>query len=130
MGKQFLKVNKDIKKFLVKDVNSISKTMEIYRSQNSLFFCNPKEKFLMVLKGRGKKYKRYLGSPLRYAGGKSWAVGYIVEYLPENIKRLISPFFGGGSLEITVAKELKIPVIGFEIFDILVNYWNFQINQP
>lgn len=67
---------------------------------------------------------------MRYAGGKSWAVGYILEYLPENIKGLVSPFFGGGSVEIAVAKELGIPVIGYEIFDILVNYWNFQINQP
>lgn len=67
---------------------------------------------------------------MRYAGGKSWAVGYILEYLPENIKRLISPFFDGGSVEIALAKELGIPVIGYEIFDILVNYWKFQINQP
>jgi DNA adenine methylase len=50
--------------------------------------------------------------------------------LPNNIKRLVSPFFGGGSLEIAVAKELEIPVIGFDIFDILVNYWKFQINYP
>jgi len=99
-------------------------------SQKSLFLITPKERFLSSLKGNFQKYKRYLGSPLRYAGGKSWAVGYIIEYLPENIKRLVSPFFGGGSLEIAVAKELRIPVIGFEIFDILVNYWKFQINYP
>jgi len=91
---------------------------------------NPKEKFLAYLKGRGKKYKRYLGSPLRYAGGKSWAVGYIIENIPTNIKRLVSPFFGGGSIEIAVAKELGIEVIGFEIFDILVNYWQIQISKP
>jgi len=122
--------SKKIKNFLIKDANSISKTVEIYRSQKSLFFLTPKERFFLALKGRDKKYKRYLGSPLRYAGGKTWAVGYIIEYLPDNIKRLVSPFFGGGSLEIAVAKELEIPVIGFEIFDILVNYWKFQINQP
>lgn len=118
------------KEFLIKDANSVSRLMEIYRSQRDLFYLSPKEKFLQVLKGKGKKYKRYLGSPLRYAGGKSWAVGYIVEYLPDNIKRLVSPFFGGGSVEIAVAKELGIPVLGFEIFDILVNYWKFQINHP
>lgn len=77
-----------------------------------------------------KGYKRYLGSPLRYAGGKSWAVGYVIERLPKNLKRLISPFFGGGSIEIAVAKELGIEVIGFDIFDILVNYWQVQINYP
>lgn len=90
----------------------------------------PKQIFLHKLKGKRKKYKRYLGSPLRYAGGKSWAVGYVVERLPENIKRLVSPFFGGGSIEIAVAKELGIEVIGFELFDILVNYWKIQIERP
>lgn len=89
-----------------------------------------KEIFLQRLKGKNKKYKRYLGSPLRYAGGKSWAVGYIIENFPDNIKRLISPFFGGGSVEIATAKELGIEVIGFDIFDILVNYWQIQIEKP
>jgi len=90
----------------------------------------PKQKFLHDLRGKEKRYKRYLGSPLRYAGGKSWAVGYVIEKLPENIERLVSPFFGGGSIEIAVAKELGIDVIGFEIFDILVNYWKVQIETP
>ncbi|MGQ9664668.1 MAG: DNA adenine methylase [bacterium] len=89
-----------------------------------------KQNFLHKLKGKRNKYKRYLGSPLRYAGGKSWAVGYVVERLPETIKRLVSPFFGGGAIEIAVAKELGIEVIGFELFDILVNYWKIQIERP
>lgn len=86
--------------------------------------------FLNKLKGNSHYYKKYLGSPLRYAGGKSWEVGYIVEKIPVDVDRLISPFFGGGSLEIAVAKELKIPVLGFDIFDILVNYWQVQIHDP
>jgi len=89
-----------------------------------------KQEFLQNLRGKEKKYKRYLGSPLRYAGGKSWAVGYVIEKLPENIGRLVSPFFGGGSIEIAVAKELGIEVKGFDIFDILVNYWKIQIEKP
>jgi DNA adenine methylase len=89
-----------------------------------------KQEFLQNLRGKEKKYKRYLGSPLRYAGGKSWAVGYVIEKLPENIGRLVSPFFGGGSIEIAVAKELGIEVKGFDIFDILVNYWKIQIERP
>lgn len=75
-------------------------------------------------------YKRYIGSPLRYAGGKSLAVGHIVNLLPTNIDRVVSPFFGGGSVEIAIAKELDIDVIGFDIFDILTNYWHYQINEP
>ena len=91
-----------------------------------------KEAFLDKMRSpNGKaRYKRYLGSPLRYAGGKSLAVGKIVEHLPNNINRIISPFFGGGSFEIACSKEIAIPVIGFDIFDILVNYWQVQISEP
>ncbi len=86
--------------------------------------------FLRSLRGRRTKYKRYSGSPLRYAGGKSWAVGYIVEHIPTTIHRLVSPFVGGASVEIAVAKEIGIPVIAYDIFDILVNYWQIQITKP
>ncbi|MCS7228353.1 MAG: DNA adenine methylase, partial [Endomicrobia bacterium] len=104
-------------------------------SKQQFLFClekslTKKEKFLLSYKTKNGRYKRYLGSPLRYAGGKSWAVGYVIENLPENIERVISPFFGGGSIEIAIAKELGIEVIGFDIFDILVNYWKIQINHP
>jgi len=76
------------------------------------------------------KYKRVVETPIRYAGGKSLAVGYIVELLPDNIKRLVSPFFGGGSVEIACNKYLGLEVIGYDIFDILVNYWEIQIERP
>ena len=76
------------------------------------------------------KYKRCINSTLRYAGGKSLAVGLIVELLPENIDSLVSPFFGGGAIEIACAKELDLPVIGYDIFDILINFWDVQINNP
>jgi len=85
---------------------------------------------LEKLKTSQHKYKRYLGSSLRYAGGKSLAVGRILEFIPEKTSRIISPFFGGGSFEIACAKEAKIPVLGFDIFDILVNYWQVQIANP
>ncbi len=76
------------------------------------------------------KYKRVALSPIRYAGGKTLAVGHVIESLPNNIKRVVSPFFGGGSIEIAMSKYLDLEVIGFDIFDILCNYWKFQIEQP
>ena len=79
---------------------------------------------------RKYKYSRYNGLPLRYAGGKSLAVGHIIEHIPNNITKLVSPFFGGGSVEIACAKELGIPVKGYDIFNILTNYWRMQINSP
>jgi DNA adenine methylase len=76
------------------------------------------------------KYKRVPLSPIRYAGGKSLAVGHVIELLPHNIKKVVSPFFGGGSIEIAMSKNLDLEVIGYDIFDILCNYWTFQIEQP
>lgn len=76
------------------------------------------------------KYKRVSLSTIRYAGGKTLAVGHVVELLPENIKKVVSPFFGGGSIEIAMSKELGLEVIGYDIFDILCNYWKFQIEKP
>lgn len=93
-----------------------------------------KEVFLNTIKSKNpnsmNKYKRVVVSPIRYAGGKSLAVGYVVELLPNNIKRVISPFFGGGSVEIAINKYLDLEVIGYDIFDILMNYWKFQIENP
>jgi len=88
---------------------------------------NRKENFLSSLKGKNG-YKRYLGAPIRYPGGKSSAVGYIVELLPDNVERVISPFLGGGSVEVALSKELGIKVIAFDIFDILVNFWQVLLN--
>ncbi|MDR0967944.1 MAG: DNA adenine methylase [Rickettsiales bacterium] len=88
-----------------------------------------KSQFLTALWTNGH-YKRYLGSPLRYAGGKSLAVGNIIELLPKNIKCVVSPFIGGGSVEVAIAKELKIPVYGYDIFELLVNYWQQQTQNP
>lgn len=85
-----------------------------------------KEELQNKLKGKNGRYKRYLGSPLRYAGGKSLAVGMITELIPDNVTKIISPFIGGGSVEIALAKELGIEVIGYDIFDLLVNYWQNQ----
>ncbi|MBI3442957.1 MAG: DNA adenine methylase [Candidatus Sungbacteria bacterium] len=75
------------------------------------------------------KYKRYMGAPIRYAGGKSLAVGLVVERIPDNTKRVVSPFLGGGSVEVAIAKELNLPVIGYDVFDILINYWNVQLKN-
>ena len=93
-----------------------------------------KEAFLKSILSKNpksmNKYKRVDSSTIRYAGGKSLAVGHIIELLPNDTKRVISPFFGGGSVEISMSKYLDLEVIGFDIFDILMNYWEFQIENP
>lgn len=94
-------------------------------------FVDRKTSFLRALASpSGKiKYKRYMASPLRYAGGKSLAVGLIAELIPNNVKKVVSPFLGGGSVEIACAIELGLPVVGYDIFDILVNYWKVQLEK-
>lgn len=92
---------------------------------------NKKQEFLKKIESPGKlKYKRYLGSPLRYAGGKSLAVGFVAELIPDNITKIVSPFMGGGSIEIACAKEMGLEVEAYDIFPELVNYWQCQIEQP
>ena len=106
----------------------------MFRFGNKKFLSSTPEKrksdFLMDLKGNSLKYKRYDGSTLRYGGGKSLAVGDIVEIIPDNITRVVSPFMGGGSLEIALSKEMGVEVIAYDIFDLLVNYWNQQVTHP
>lgn len=91
-----------------------------------------KKNFLDKLRSpSGKtKYKRYVGATIRYAGGKSLAVGLVVERIPNNTKRVVSPFLGGGSVEVAIVRELDLPVIGYDIFDILINYWKVQLENP
>ena len=90
-----------------------------------------KEFFLAKLLSKGRhKYSRYHGLPLRYAGGKSLAVGYVIEHIPHGIKKLVSPFFGGGSIEIACISELGLQIKGYDVFDILANYWRQQIRAP
>lgn len=86
-----------------------------YEDWQNLFYQNnsltdKKIFFLDSLKGKSLAYKRYTKSPLRYGGGKSLAVGLIIEHFPNDIKRLVSPFMGGGSVEIASALELGLEV--------------------
>jgi DNA adenine methylase len=70
-------------------------------------------------------------SILRYAGGKSRAVKIITPMLPKDIGRIVSVFGGGCSLEVHWANNLPVDeVIAYDVFDILVNFWNIALKQP
>lgn len=87
-----------------------------------------KAQFLARLRP-GDTFTRYRGSPLRYAGGKSLAVGLIVEQIPATA-RLVSPFVGGGSVEIALANELGVEVLAFDVLAPLADYWEAQLTHP
>ncbi len=88
-----------------------------------------KNNFLNSIRANNGNYKRFTGSLLRYGGGKSLAVGLILENFPNDVKRIISPFIGGGSVEIAAAK-IGLEVKAFDIFDILVNFWQVCLKEP
>ena len=67
-------------------------------------------------------------TPLRYAGGKTRGIKYISPFVTK-YDTIISPFFGGGSLEVHW-ESLGKKVYGFDIFDALVNFWNVLISNP
>jgi len=107
--------------------NNVKKCFKIKKYERDEEYM---KKILDELKTNNNKYKRITISPLRYAGGKSKAIGLILENMPKlKYKRIISPFFGGGSFELYISQILNIQVIGFDIFNMLVNFWNIIINN-
>lgn len=65
---------------------------------------------------------------LRYAGGKSRAIKKITPFV-EPYSEIVSPFLGGGSLEVHWALKGK-KVVASDIFDILANFWNSLLSDP
>ena len=72
-------------------------------------------------------------SPLRYPGGKSRAVELITtKYIIPNIskkQKICSPFFGGGSIELYLAKK-GYKVSGHDDFGPLVDFWKVLRTNP
>lgn len=61
-------------------------------------------------------------TPLRYPGGKSRAVKHILPHIPEDVERVCSPFFGGGSVELAIASR-GTEVRGYDKMKQLVWFW-------
>lgn len=63
-------------------------------------------------------------SVLRYPGGKSRAIKVITPLIPEDTEYLYSPFFGGGSIELTCAKRSSLnTVYANDKFKPLTDFW-------
>ena len=61
-------------------------------------------------------------SPLRYPGGKSRAVRTIMSHIPSGTESIVSPFLGGGSVELACAAA-GMTVHAADAFEPLVNFW-------
>jgi len=69
-------------------------------------------------------------SPLRYPGGKSRGISQILPLIPREVESVVSPFFGGGSVEIACADSMGIPVYGYDLFHPLVCFWRCEKESP
>ena len=65
-----------------------------------------------------------LKTPLRYPGGKSRAVKYLIPKMPKDITEYREPFLGGGSVAIAFTKENPdVPVRVNDLYEPLTNFW-------
>lgn len=68
-------------------------------------------------------------SLLRYPGGKTRGVEFITRFFPKPLAHLLSPFFGGGSIELAMAAK-GTRVYGYDIFSPLVEFWQCVFANP
>ena len=125
-SKSELDILKEKRDKLQKELEEVEKQIQSENNSESI------KNYLIKIKSssRNVEYKRICLSPLRYAGGKSKAIGLILKHLPKlKEKTIVSPFFGGGSFEIVLSKELGYKIIGYDIFSFLTNFWNEVIHN-
>lgn len=70
-----------------------------------------------------------ISSPLRYVGGKKWLFPKLEEYLPEGTTEVISPFLGGGCIELNLALR-GVKVYGYDACPYLINFWQYWLKSP
>lgn len=68
-------------------------------------------------------------SLLRYPGGKTRGVDFITQFFPKRLDKLLSPFFGGGSIELAMAAK-GTKVYGYDVFSPLVEFWQCVVQKP
>jgi DNA adenine methylase len=80
----------------------------------------------MSIRGSGRRpnTKGRGSSILAYLGDKTKAIPLLDTLLPENTKRLCSPFFGGGSFEIHCAMQRGIHVDASDAAHLVMNFWD------
>lgn len=68
-------------------------------------------------------------TPLRYPGGKTRALSQLMGFVPADVDRLVSPFFGGGAFELACA-DAGLDVHGSDLFEPLVVFWQQVLSDP
>ena len=68
-------------------------------------------------------------SALMYFGGKTRAVDIIRRHFPTRLTEMVSPFIGGGSIEIEMAKR-RVRVHAYDAEPAVVCFWKYQLADP
>lgn len=66
-------------------------------------------------------------SPLHYPGGKCWLFEHLYNRLPP-FKTMVSPFFGGGSVELNFAAH-GVNIQGYDKNLALINFWHHWLKD-
>ena len=67
-------------------------------------------------------------SPLAYPGGKKRLWPHFQTYLPSNVKEIISPFVGGGAIELKCTQQ-NIRVYASDKIEPLINFWDMLVKD-
>ena len=59
---------------------------------------------------------------ISYIGGKTRVASEIADYIPKDTTLVVSPFFGGGSVEFRCAAR-GMTVLGYDLYPELVHFW-------
>ena len=65
---------------------------------------------------------------MKYIGGKQFARKEIAKHFPENLDVLVSPFIGGGSVELLMASR-GTQVKAYDNHPALIRHWNVMLKQ-
>ena len=72
---------------------------------------------------------KVINSPITYPGGKRWLLKRLVALMPADTQEMVSPFFGGGAIELNLAVR-GVRVHGYDLCPHLTNFWQQWLHNP
>ena len=73
--------------------------------------------------------QRTLKSPLTYPNDKPRAVSLIASKIPEGVTNIVTPFLGGGSIELGLSSK-DYNVTAFTDYRLLYDFWQCALSDP
>ncbi|HCC45051.1 MAG TPA: hypothetical protein DEQ32_11660 [Gammaproteobacteria bacterium] len=73
--------------------------------------------------------KKTLKSPLTYPNDRPNAVSLVATHIPDNVSDVVTPFLGGGSLEMGLSSK-GYNITAFTEYRLLYDFWDCVIRNP